>query len=160
MAFPDLISIADFGGDFSPFIDAVYQIYLDEVVNVGLMFEGKPVRFRFQPLSDGKGSGFWHAVSEGSPSGLEEDRTVDMRRCERISWVAHLIRNVRADGGGDVRWWKTKRRGATRVVIWMPAESFALVLEERNDFCLFVTCYCVRSHRAKTFDAEHADYWA
>lgn len=41
--------------------------------------------------TNGKHFGFWRVISDGE---LEDDRLPDLRRCERITWIAYLIANV------------------------------------------------------------------
>jgi hypothetical protein len=159
MAYPDLICLEDFGGDVRAHIGAVYQAYLDELVNARLTFLGARLAFKFTPATDRKGFAFWHAVQEQGETTAEDDRTVDPRRCERITWPAYMIRNARPDGRGDVLWWRVKRGTRTRIVLWLEGDGYALVLEERETFCLFWTTYTVRPGRARTFALEHQAYW-
>lgn len=159
MAYPELICLEHFGGDPAAHIEAVYHAYLTELVNGDLSFLGTPLSFKFAPISDGKGFAFWHAVQEEGETKAEEDRTIDLRRCERITWPAYMLRNARGDGSGDVLWWRVKRGSRTRVVLWLREDKYALVLEERKTFWLFWTTYTVRSRRAEKFAEEHAAYW-
>jgi hypothetical protein len=82
MTLPDLFL---FTGDWQCYEDKLYQIYLDEIVNAGLSFNGLPIRCQYRPESKNKHFGFWHLISEGE---IETDRTPDLRRCERIHWIA------------------------------------------------------------------------
>lgn len=158
--YPNTISLAAFGGDWDAYIQAVYDAYLNELVHGGLAFLGSPIRFKFVPATDGKGFAFWHAVQEGTASGLEEDRQIDLRRCERITWLVHMLASVTADGSqGNVLWWRNTRGSSTRIILWMPAEEYAVVLDERPERCMFWTSYMVRPGRARSFAREHADYW-
>ncbi len=84
MSYPDLIRLSDYDGDWGAYIDAVYAAYIAELVSLKLAFLGKPLRFKHDPATDGKGFAFWHAVSEATQTKLEEDRIPDLRRCERI----------------------------------------------------------------------------
>jgi len=160
MAYPDLITLASCGGDPAQHLDAVYQAYLTELVHAGLQFQGKALSFRFMPETNGRGYAFWHAISEAGETDDEDDRIIDLRRCERISWPAYMLAAATADGQGDVRWWRTSRRGRSRIVFWIEADSYALVMEEREGYWLFLTTYTVRPGRARQFAAEHAAYWA
>jgi hypothetical protein len=85
-------SLLPFTGDtdWSDYEDAIYRIYLDTVAHANLMFLGAPVRVRFNPTTKHKGYGFWHLISEAPSQGNrnEDDRVPDLRRCERVRWVA------------------------------------------------------------------------
>jgi hypothetical protein len=159
MAYPDLIELSSFNGDFDKYVEAVYAAYIDVLVRGNLDFLGKRISFKHAPATDGKGFAFWHAVSEAGATQNEEDRTIDLRRCERISWAAHMLQSVGDDGSnGEIVWWRPAR-ARKRVVIWIRDQEYAVVLEERDDFWLFWTAYCVKSNRARTFAAEHASFW-
>ncbi len=83
MALPDVVS---FSGEWSDYVEIIYQVYVDSVANAGLTFNGFKIRCKYSPESQGKHFGFWHVISEGE---AEEDRLPDLRRCERISWIAY-----------------------------------------------------------------------
>lgn len=80
-----------FHGDWSQYEDELYHIYKDTIVEAGIIFQGLPVRTQYRPPTKDRGFGFWHMISEGSE---EEERTPDIFRCERIRWVAWLIKNA------------------------------------------------------------------
>ena len=160
MSFPNLLTLADHGGDWEAYIDAVYESYIRDVVRQKPTFKGKPVSFKHVPATDGKGAAFWHAISEANGSEREEDRIPDLRRCERISWPAYMLANVQEDGSvGPVKWWETKRNGRTRVVLWLEEEEYAMVLEERGEYYLFWTTYSCKPGRQAKFATENAAFW-
>lgn len=159
MAFPDLICLHHYNGDSVSWLNAVYNTYYVEVVRGQLYFQNLPLSCKYTPATDGKGFAFWHCVSEDSSgSGREDDRTIDPRRCERIGWIAYAINNAQPQG--NVIWWETIREGRTRVVIWIPADQYAVILEKRRDCFKLWTTYMVKSGRKKAFEKEHAAYWA
>lgn len=159
MAYPEIICLEDFGGNVAAHIDAVYEAYMSEVVNARLSFLGVRLSFKFAPATYDKGFAFWHAVQEEGETRAEDDREIDPRRCERITWPAYMIKNARHDGRGDVLWWRVKRGNRKRVVMWLEADKYALILEDRGTFWLFWTTYVVKSGRARKFAEEHAEYW-
>lgn len=159
MSYPDLILFEDYNGDWDAYINAVYSSYISELVEGKLSVFSKPLSFKYIPDTDGKGFAFWHAVSEGVASGLEADRIPDLRRCERITWPAHMIATIGADGSaGDIVWWHSPQK-PKRMIIWIKSEDYAVVLEERGTYWMFWTTYKVDSHRATTFAKQHAKYW-
>ena len=152
MALPELFP---FKGEWSSYEDDLYQIYLAEIVNAELRFKGLPIRCQYRPATKDKHFGFWHIISEGEK---EDDRTPDLRRCERIRWIGYLI--TQAETNSEISWWENKRQGKTRVVIWHESENFAVVLEERNSYYLLKTAYYVdKSHRKATFIKERDNFW-
>ncbi len=151
MSFPDLVA---FGGDWETYVDELYRIYLSDIVNGGLHFNGLRISCQYRPPSQGKHFGFWHVISEGRD---EEERTPDFRRCERIRWIRHLIEG--AGSNERISWWENTRGRDTRVVIWAEEEDFAVILAKRRGYYVLKTAYCLRSHRRATFRKEREDFW-
>lgn len=150
------------GADWEAYEDAIYAAYLQSVAHADLRFEGHPVRVQFHPESKHKGFGFWHLISEAPDqrNKNEEDRVPDLRRCERICWVAWCIRNA---GSSGFPWWENLRWGNTHVVIWAEAHDFAVVLAKRvtpksGGYYLLKTAYCVRQRNIGTMRKE-LDAW-
>jgi hypothetical protein len=114
-----------------------------------LSFRGLPVRLRFHPESAGKHYSFWHLISEGSK---EDERIPDLRRCERLRWIAWTIRE--ADRSDAVRCWENQRSGNSHVVLWLHNEHFAVVLAARNDYYLLKTAYVLAPNRERDFYRE------
>lgn len=151
MGLPDLFP---FAGDWSAYEDALYRIYLNDIVNADLRFNGLPIRCQYRPPSKNKHFGFWHIISEGK---TEDDRLPDLRRCERIGWIAYLITSAGVDT--DISWWENKRGGNTHVVIWHERENFTVILAKRSQYFLLKSAYCTEPHRKKAFIREREDFW-
>ena len=90
--------------------------------------------------------GFWHLISEApeQDNRNEDDRIPDLRRCERVRWVAWCIQNAGTPG---FSWWENDRKGQTHVVIWAEEHDYAVMLGMRNTaegvrFYLLKTAYC------------------
>lgn len=146
--------IVPFTGIWAEYVEAIYQVYVESVVDADLSFKGLRISCQYRPESQGKHFGFWHVISEGD---VEDDRLPDLRRCERITWVAYLIAN--AENEPDISWWENKRGRDTHVVIWHQAENFVVILAERNGYYLLKTAYCPKSKRVKDFIKERDNYW-
>jgi len=151
----ELPPLENFSGDWENYEDELYQIFLDTVVNGRLTFQGLPVKSQYRPETNGKGFSFWHLISEGEN---EDDRTPDLRRCERIRWLSWLISHV--DSVDEISWWENRRGTNTHVVLWLEVESFAVVLAKRNRYYLIKTAYMVKSRRERTFRKERDRFWA
>jgi len=151
---PELVDFSDYGNDWEKYLNAIYEIYMKHIVNAGLSYHGLPVKYRFLPPTDGKGFGFWHLISEGED---EENRTPDLRRCERILWVAWILRQ--AGTNPDILWYENKRGSNTHVVLWYPLNHYALILAKRSGYYLLKSAYVIMPHREKTFEKEWREYW-
>lgn len=160
---PELILMSDFPG-WQAYEDAVYAIYLETVAHARLRFRGCPLRVRFHPMAKHKGYGFWHLISEAPDqrNRNEDDRIPDLRRCERINWVAWCIRNADV-GSPGFSWWENMRRSETHVVIWAERHDYAVVLAKRKTrqgvrFYLLKTAFCLWPHNVRKFIRER-DRW-
>ena len=128
------------------------------------MKSGPVVLEGFRPETKHKGYGFWHLISEAPDqrNRNEDDRIPDLRRCERVRWVAWCIQNAGTPG---FSWWENERKGQTHVVIWAEEHDYAVMLGKRNTaegvrFYLLKTAYCLRSHNVRRFAKERDVYWA
>ena len=153
---PELILLGDFGGNWEPFEAALYSCFRkDFVINPPPGFDGKRFSIR-RRMIDGREQTYWHLVSEGD---VEDDRTPDLRRCERIAWPRPIILSA---PGSDVRCWRNSNRGQSRIVIAIDDFSYVVILANRPDHVLLLTAFCVeQQHRrqkfAKEFDAAMRD---
>lgn len=139
---PDTVSLEDYNGSWHEYIEAVYEIFRRDFVLDKPYFRGQRLRLKRYPMSQEKESTFWHMTSEGSN---EKERVPDLRRCERISWVKPIIENSRDT---SVKAWENKRKGETRVCLWLEGYEYLVVLARRRDFILPWTAYTVsRSHQ-------------
>jgi hypothetical protein len=148
----------EFNGDWPPFEDMLYQVFLDTVVSARLTFRGLPVKTQFRPETRGKGFSFWHVISEAeSPTNRnEEDRIPDIERCRKLRWIAWLIVNA---GQPGFSWWENQRGSETRAVIWAEEHDFAVILAKRRDKYVLKTAYCLKDRRRASFARERDEYW-
>lgn len=123
---PALILLNEFDGDWSNYVNAIYERFEHDLLTNQPKYAGKWVRCRRDPIYDGKYAGFWHCVSEGND---ETNRTPDLRRCERIGWVRAVI--VNADSAREIYSWKNDRQGEIRNLLWF-REEYLVVLAERT----------------------------
>ena len=134
---PPLEELKAYGGDFSRYLEAIYQIFCAGFVESKAVFEGKRLGLKRHPVIQGKEATFWHMISEGA---VEADRLPDFRRFERIRWPKPFIENA-ADPALKV--WRESRKGSTRVHIWFSEAQYLVVLDERETYILPWTAYPV-----------------
>lgn len=139
---PGLVPFANYGGSWQRYIDYVYSIFYGDFIAFHPMFEEMPVRITKQ-LIDGKERNFWHLIQEGP---IEELRTPDLRRCERISWIRPIIEN--AEDPAVKKWTKNVGR-KTRKLLWLEEADFLVVLEKRPTCWILWTAYCTTKSRTK-----------
>jgi len=139
-------------GDWELYEKALFKIFKDTIVEGKLDFLGMPVRTRWLPSSKGKHFTFWHLISEGEK---EEERIPNLRRCERLKWVAWVLDNYNIHPKIDH--WPNRRKGSRNYVVWYN-EEYAVILTKRNGYFLLKSAYCTFSQRKKeSFRKERND---
>jgi len=143
-----LPEILPFHGDWSAYVEEVYQVFRKDFFIERVHFRDRRVSVRSEPRDQGKEAGFWHAISEGKE---ETNRIPDLRRCERVRWIRALLEADTA----NVRIWKNWRGSDRRILVALPDFSYVVVLADRSKYVLFITAFCVeREHRRKKLRKE------
>ncbi|MFB1490385.1 MULTISPECIES: hypothetical protein [unclassified Thiocapsa] len=105
------------------------------------------------PLTHGKEATFWHMIQGGQ---VEEERTPDPRRCERIRWPGLI--NTHA-GDPAVKIWRNQRGREERVCLWFEEEDYLVIPADRGDYILPWTAYLVaQPHRKRKLLKEYEDH--
>ncbi len=139
---PDLIPFKAFDGDWAAYETELHRIFIAEIARGGLIFRGERVNCRRLPEAAGRWASFWHLVQEGR---VEDDRTPDLRRCERIRWVRWVIEN--AAKHAEIDMWQNTRGTEVNTLLWY-REEYLVVLGQRQGYLLLRTAYCTdRSRR-------------
>jgi hypothetical protein len=151
---PDLLPLSACGGDWGKYEDALYGIFLREIARGGIRYRGWPVNCRRIPEARGRWASFWHLVQEGK---VEDDRTPDLRRCERIRWVRWVIENARVHP--DISAWENTRGSESNVLLWY-REEYLVVLARRRQYWLLKSAYCTDRHgRIADLRRERDDFY-
>jgi hypothetical protein len=135
---PPLLTLDQYKGNLTNYVDAVHQNYKSETVSGNLTFQNLPIKYQFSPAYNGKGFTFWHCITNGKD---EKHRPIDMKRCERIGWIPWMIRNAKGDAHSPVTYWETIKRQSTHVVILHEKERYLVVLAKYKNHYLFRTAY-------------------
>lgn len=150
---PPLVLFSDYDGDWDAYLDAVYDFFKTDFVDDKPFFQGRRLGLKRHPVTRGKEATFWHMIQEGS---VEEDRTPDFRRCERIRWPRPIIEN---DADPAVKVWRNKRGREDRVCLWFEQDSYLVILADRGDYILPWTAYPVEQpHRQRKLQKEYEKY--
>ena len=151
---PQLVLFSDYGGDWDVYLDALYRYFKRDFVERRPAYEGRRLSLKRYPLSGNKEATFWHLISEGA---TEEERIPDFRRCERIRWPRPIIEH---DKNGQIKVWKNRRRGETRICLWLEELDYLVVLADRRGYVLLWTAYVVdQPHRRRKLQKEFETYW-
>jgi hypothetical protein len=152
---PPLVELENFRGDWNAYLDALYSVFTNDFIAYRPRFDGLPVQRRRYPLVRNKEATFWHIIAEGP---IEEERTPDLRRCERIRWPKPVIEQARRQGQ---KIWKNKRGTQTCICIWIEDTDYLVVLADRDDYVLLLTAYCVtQAHTKRKLEKEYRAYKA
>lgn len=154
---PPLICLSDYAGDFYKYEEDLYNAFVQDYLNKKLSYNGIRIAHKKHPLIKGKSCTYWHIISDGEE---EEDREIDLRRCERVKWPAFIINNC-IDTCDEILVWENKRGWNTRVLIWCREVEYLIVLDKRQEFLLLWTAYPVtRGHRKAKLLKEYHEYKA
>jgi len=151
---PGLILFNNFGGDWTAYEAELHRIFIAEIARGGLAFRDVQVNCRRLPETAGRWASFWHLVQEGR---VEDDRTPDLRRCERISWVRWVIENAPTHLGIDE--WQNTRGTEVNTLLWY-REEYLVVLAQRQGYWLLRTAYCTdQSGRIRQLQRERDAFY-
>ncbi len=150
---PPLVLFNDYGGDWHSYLDAIYDYFKQDFVDSNPLFQGRRLGLKRHPLTHGKEATFWHLIQEGA---VEEDRTPDFRRCERIRWPRPIIEH---DAENAIKVWSNQRRREKRVCLWFEQENYLVILADRGKYILPWTAYLVEQpHRQRKLQREYDEY--
>ena len=146
---PKLIELTDYRGQWQRYEDEIYSIFYRDFIESRPMFRGLPVYVK-RFLEKGKERSFWHCIQEGP---VEEERTPDIRRCERIAWIRAVIEHVHDP---LVKSWHKKVKSKCRFLLWLEKAEYLVVLEKRRTAWILWTAYCVTEpHRKRKLQKEY-----
>lgn len=146
---PALILFNEYGGEWRAYEDALYLVFTQQISR-GLTFRGDEVSCRRIPETDQRWAAFWHLIQEGK---VEDDRTPDIRRCERLAWIPWVIANWN-DPAAEIQWWENRRGNQTNVLLWY-REEYLVILARRNGYWLLKSAYQTeKAHRVRSLREE------
>lgn len=150
---PPLVLFSDYGGNWDAYLDAIYDWFKQDFIDSKPMFQGRRLGLKRHPMSHGKEATFWHMIQEGA---VEEDRTPDFRRCERIRWPKPIIEH---DADDVIKVWANQRQGDMRICLWFEQENYLVILADRGNYILPWTAYLVEQpHRQRKLQREYEEY--
>jgi len=157
---PPLVLLKDFGGDLDAYGEALYDWFKKDFLDSLPAWPGKRVGLKRLPLRRGKVATYWHFLTSGED---EDERNVDMLRCERIRWPRPTMESFlerRPQANDRILWWRNQRAGEWRYVLALPDLSYVVVVADRGEYVLPWTQYCVvEDHQRRKLHKEYESYW-
>lgn len=154
MTAPELLRLSAFGGNWTAYEEALYDVFHRDVIANDLRFRDQVVQARRKPEHEKKWASYWHLVSEGF---VEDERLPDLRRCETVPRVRWIIEN--ADSCAEIDVWQQVRVNKKNWMLWHQ-EYQIVVLEQRANYCLLKTSFCTeRPHeiRKRSLERDSAE---
>lgn len=149
---PELMTLDSYENDWNIYIDAVYSVFKNDFILHTTYYDAMEIKLRIDPIERDKVATFWHLVSSGE---IEEQRTIEIERCERIKWPKVFIENHYDD---SFLVWENERRGKTNLCIYNPVNRYITVLGERSSYYILLTGYYVKeNHRHKKLIKEYEE---
>ena len=150
---PDLVLLDGHGGNWDRYLKVIYNFFTKDFVDDQPTYHGKKLALKRFPMYEGKEATFWHIISEGI---IEDDRTPDLRRCERIRWPRPVIEN---SSDPDIKIWENNRHHETRVCILLDSADYLVVIARRQGYDLFWAAYPItRPHHKRKLIKEYEAY--
>jgi hypothetical protein len=151
---PRLVTLTEAGGDWNEYVEQVYAWFYNDFIASQPSFKGRRCVCKRHPQIRGKAATFWHVISEGP---VEEDRLLDLRRCERIRWPKPMIE--RFPERGIVIWPSPRPKDKNRISIALDDFSYVVVLADRSQYLVLWTAYCVaQENRQQKLRREYERY--
>ncbi len=151
---PPLLKLADFGGVWITYLDALYDIFRADFLDEPAVYSGRRIGIKRHPLSRDKEATFWHLITEGDD---EQHRNPDPSRCERIRWIKPIIE--RDGNDADILSWTTVKKGENRIHLWFKNQDYVVVLSERKGYLILWTAFVVKyGHKRRKLQNEFERY--
>jgi hypothetical protein len=146
---PPVHAYAPYAGDWRTFIQDLHGMFV-AAFGPGIALAGKNVWYYTYIDPDwGYEEGFCHIITEVDHT---KARNLDIPRAEKVPWCSAYINNYAT---AEVRLWRQRRDSKNRVVLWVPEDDYAVILEERGNSWRLVTAFAnLTNHRCESFERE------
>lgn len=138
----------------------IYGIYLRDLVNSDLKYEGKKVvvnKALVQDKREGyflkKQKTFDHIVTRKSQ--LTNKRKFDKDRANKIHWIKCIIEN---SSNTLIKKYEVLKDKKKSIILWLQSKKYVVILREEEPNVLLVTGYCVDQTEEARFNSEYKQY--
>lgn len=149
---PPLIQVGEYD-DETAYLDALYKIFRQDFMDNSPTFRGASFRLKRYPKRENREATFWHVTTQGQE---ENNRTLDLDRCARLSWIRLIIEAADSD---NVKTWRNKRGNESNILMALPDFSYVVVVRDRGFYLLLWTAYCVKfRNQRRKLEREYKSY--
>jgi hypothetical protein len=153
---PEIVELNDFGGDYDEYIDHIYSIFYEDVVDKKLYFRGEELKLKWNPIFQEKAYTFYHITHQGED---EANRTPDLRRCERMSWLRPTVTNC---DKWNLKVFEQKRGSKVRLCIWLEMIDefdYFVIIDVRSNYKLLWTAFVAEyPHQIRAKQREYEEW--
>ena len=148
---PKIIELTSFNGDYPKYQDYIIKFFKENILNVN--FDKKIIKFQ-NPQND---TTILHIISKNTDG---KNREIDLRRCERITWIPHLLQSEDCQQCDQFLVWKKPepKRNRLRTYVFCANKNYIVVLEEHKNILFLVTAFNVDNHHRTKYINEYNDY--
>ena len=104
--------------------DAAYDVFKADFLDSRPIFRNTEMGLKKLPIRNEREATFYHMTTEGNN---EEHRVYDCDRTERLPWAKPLIEHEKSE---QVRVWSEKKKGKTRIHLWLHKRDYLLVIQQ------------------------------
>lgn len=156
---PDLLEYDKDYPNLDAYDNAVYNIFKRDFIDSSPLFNGVIVKIKYRPYHDNREESYFHITSNDYYH--EDNRNIDIKRCERIRWLRKFIENSNCnkpsclDCSGMKVWSTPYKQNRLRIKIMLTEERYLVVLEKRENYYLLITAYYIdQDHRLQSLVKE------
>ncbi|HEM5071574.1 TPA: hypothetical protein U1212_002249 [Streptococcus suis] len=143
-ALPQIVTLAQFKGDYNSYNKYLYyEIFLKELFNYKLKFNGKLIELKQYPLLNNIEDSYYHLTCKTFDLSSNE-REPDLRRSERLCWLRPSIETIHQDSCNQecfLKYEKLHKGKVKRIHLLNPDDRYLIVLEDRKGYYLLVTAH-------------------
>lgn len=160
---PEKIYLESYNGNYSQFIDKVYQVFKHDFIDSKPHVENLVFRLKLNPKYQDRAYTFYHMTHEGND---EKNRIPDLRRCERMPWYRPGIENTEIF---SLNFWEEERKGKNRICIWLEVNddetinhwnnNYFIILDVRDYYILPWTAFCAEYHNQVIKKQKEYNEW-
>lgn len=153
LVFPDLIHLSAFGGNFTQYFSALFDVFEKEYIKTHPYYDGKRVVTKRYPEEETMHRTFYHLTHSGDD---EKNREPNLERMSMILYPKFCIENSSHE---EFIVWENERGKDERVLILHLETKYLTVITKRKDYYILTTAYLLdKPHAIRKCLKEYKAY--